>query len=122
MVHVLSDQIEDGGFNHYVVFGGGSPICADRKNVIQCLNESDAYKLANLIDSEVDNSIQEEVTDLTWKDKDLECPQADYEVIASCDDDVKFCTYRENCINGYFELPNGDIFKATHWMKVPEPF
>ena len=49
-------------------------------------------------------------------------PQDDFEVIASCDDDVKMCVWRLNGGDGYFELPDGTEFKATQWMSKPEPF
>ncbi len=51
-VHVLSDQQEDGGFKHYVVFGEGSPIDAEESNCVECASEKDAYKLQSIVSGE----------------------------------------------------------------------
>lgn len=56
-----------------------------------------------------------------WRDRNIETPQADFEVIACCDDDVKMCVYRQTCCTDSFELPSGKVFEATHWMPKPEP-
>lgn len=57
-----------------------------------------------------------------WLDRYLYFPQPDFEVIACCDDDVEMCVYRENGGYDYYELANGKVFEATHWMDKPEPF
>jgi len=59
---------------------------------------------------------------MKWIDRNKQTPQTDFEVIGSCDDDVKMCIYRDTGYNDYFELENGDIFEVTHWMNKPEPF
>lgn len=49
-IHVMSDQQEDGGFKHYVVFGSGVPPWQARdENVFECKTEDDAHKLQKLI-------------------------------------------------------------------------
>jgi hypothetical protein len=51
LVNVLSDQKEDGSFDHYVTFGDKAPWQAEEKDVVQLATEEDAYKLKDLIDS-----------------------------------------------------------------------
>ena len=50
MINVLSNQKEDGGFDHYIVFGKRAPWDADGKNVVKCGSEEDAFKLKGLIE------------------------------------------------------------------------
>lgn len=50
MINVVSDQQEDLGFKHYIVFGDSvAPWDAEDKNVVECLTEGDAHKLKGLI-------------------------------------------------------------------------
>ena len=58
-----------------------------------------------------------------WIDRNIEFPQADFEVIACCDDDVEMCFYRESgCYDFFVKVSNGEVFEATHWQPKPEPF
>jgi len=60
---------------------------------------------------------------MEWINRYDEFPQADFEVLACCDDDVEMCFYRDNGCYDYFEkVSDGEEFKATHWMPKPDPF
>lgn len=43
------DQREDGGFDHYVVFGDFAPWDAPDENCVKCATESDADKLMGFL-------------------------------------------------------------------------
>ncbi len=49
-VNVMSEQQEDGGFDHYVTFGDKAPWLTEEENVVKCATEEDAHKLKALID------------------------------------------------------------------------
>jgi hypothetical protein len=51
LVNVLSDQKEDGSFDHYVTFGDKAAWQAEDKDAVHCVSEQDAFKLKDLIES-----------------------------------------------------------------------
>ncbi len=49
-VHTLADQIEGGGFEHYVIFSCKAPWDASEDETVKVASEADGVKLKNIID------------------------------------------------------------------------
>ena len=51
LTNIISDQQEDAGFKHYVVFGNEAPWLADDDHTVECRTLEEARKLQSLIEN-----------------------------------------------------------------------
>jgi hypothetical protein len=52
----IANQIEDGGFEHFVTFGDAAPWVAEEEHAVKCATEEDAIKLERIFNLLVSRS------------------------------------------------------------------